>query len=368
MEQKWSETGTKVPQKGDKYRAYCITWNNYTDESIDVCRRTLQKCAYGIFGLEVGESGTPHIQGYFRFKNPISWEGFRKTFLGAHISIAKGDDISNKVYCSKDGKCEEKGTPIAKKQGKRTDLTEVKEQILTGEITTDDIAIENPMMYHQYGRTLQKIEDIAMRKKRRTEMTKGVWLWGETGVGKSHFANALSECKTNYWLPKDGGWWDGYKQEEVVIINEFRGTIQYGELLEMIDKWPYQVRRRGREPLPFTSKYVIITSSMPPEKIFYNLNELDKLDQINRRMTIIEVTKPDLNLTLEQMFGTEVVRGVIVEPSDQIMPAAQIAPAAQESPPSAESPGNVSLRETPPSADPPSVPKRGRGRPRKVRS
>ena len=47
----------------------------------------------------------------------------------------------------------------------------------------DEIVCEDPEQYHQYGRTLHKLEDIALRKKHRTWMTTCDWLWGPTGVG-----------------------------------------------------------------------------------------------------------------------------------------------------------------------------------------
>lgn len=64
------------------------------------------------------------------------------------------------------------------------------------------------------------------------------------------------------------------------------------ELLMMIDKHPnYFVRRRGREPLPFTSKKVIITSSMSPEEVYHNLAENDKLEQLLRRIKVYNLKK-----------------------------------------------------------------------------
>lgn len=97
-------------------------------------------------------------------------------------------------------------------------------------------------------------------------MTEGFWYYGETGVGKSHRAFAEAGDDVYVWVD-DNGWWDGYTGQEVVIINDFRGGIKYNELLQLIDKWPYSVRRRGRPPMPFTSKKIIITSSMSPDQV-----------------------------------------------------------------------------------------------------
>jgi len=156
------------------------------------------------------------------------------------------------------------------------------------------------MIVHQYGRTLDRIEDISMRKIHRTEMTEAVWLWGPTNVGKSHKAFEGYTPETHYLWPNDGRWWDGYRQQNTVIFNDFRGEIPYNVMLQIVDKWPFQVPRRGREPMPFTSKRVIITSSLSPMAVYHNREAEDSLAQLLRRMTVHK---------MEDSFGTEVIRG-----------------------------------------------------------
>ena len=108
-------------------------------------------------------------------------------------------------------------------QGARADLKELKEEIVSGKRTVDEITMDDPMVYHQYGRTLHRIEDIALRKKFRTEMTKGIWYHGTTLKGKSHLAFANFDPETHYVWKDDNGWQDGYMGQEIVIIDDFRG-------------------------------------------------------------------------------------------------------------------------------------------------
>jgi len=267
---------------------WCFTVNNYNDEDIKGLKEI--DCKYIICGAEIGENGTPHIQGYVHFQTDKSLKQLKKMIPRGHLEKCKGNAQHNITYCSKDNNIlYTKGTAPA--QGKRKDLEEVRNDIMEGNITTDDIAVEQPMIYHQYARTLVKIEDIAMRRKFRTEMTEGIWYWGGTGVGKSHTAYQDFNPQTHYNWKDDGGWQDGYVQQPIVIINEFRGEIKYKDLLQLVDKFPYEVRRRNREPMPFTSKTVIITSALPPCEIYKNLNERDSLEQLIRRFKIIELKK-----------------------------------------------------------------------------
>lgn len=245
---------------------------------------------YFIIGEEVCPTTQRlHYQGYVYFYNPktfkqcIDYFGKKKI----HIEVSKGDPKENRAYCSKDDKYEEYGEIPS--QGRRVDLEQIATEIAEGK-KVDDIALENPEIYHQYGRTLSKLEDLRLRKNYRTEMTEGVWYWGRTGVGKSHKAFEGFTPETHYVVRTDDkGWWDGYTQQETVIINDFRGHIPYDSLLRLIDKWPEYVPRRGREPMPFTSKRVIITSSLKPEDVYNRRNDNDCIEQLLRRITVIEL-------------------------------------------------------------------------------
>jgi hypothetical protein len=170
------------------------------------------------------------------------------------------------------------------------DLQQIVNMIVAKEITVDTTSMIYPAIYSKYGRTLHKVEDIMMREKWRTEMTTCDWIHGDTEVINSHIAFNDYPPHTHYKLNlQDKGWWEGYTQQETVIIEGFMGQIPYGELLELIDKWPHSVLRRRREPIPFMSKHIIITSSMLPEQVYHNLSEYDNIEALNRRINIIHV-------------------------------------------------------------------------------
>lgn len=250
------------------------------------------KMRYLCFGSEIcPDTKKHHWQGCVYFKDKVSIKTAQSLLKieSSHMEyIPKSEDPEDAInYCKKEGKFEEYGE--FPKQGKRTDLIELRDQLVDNQTSIDDIIMSNPIMYHQYGRTLDKIEDIVLRKKYRTEMTKGIWYHGGTGVGKSHRAFEGYATETHYNLINDNGWWDGYRQQKVIIINDFRGWLSYNELLQMVDKWPYSVKRRGREPMPFLSELVIITSSLPPEAVFHNRNDQDKIEQLLRRFEVIEL-------------------------------------------------------------------------------
>jgi len=267
-----------------KSRLWCFT--NY-DLKFDYLPLMNEKAKYIIIGREVcPTTNRPHDQGFIYYNNQrASTKAVAKELGKCHVEMCKGTLEQNCNYCSKDSNVREFGTKPD--QGARSDLKCVLNELQIGSTSVDDLVISDPLLYHQYGRTLERAEDIFLRKKFRTRMTECDWIVGPTGTGKSHKAFENFNPETHYVYPNDNGWWDGYKGHPIVIINEFRGQIQYAELLDLIDKWPKTVKRRNREPVPFLAEKIIITSSLRPEEIYYNLHEKDKLAQLYRRVKIL---------------------------------------------------------------------------------
>lgn len=82
-------------------RKWCFTLNNYTAEDVTQLKRIFHDEKY-IIGKEVGEGGTPHLQGYFEFKNPRSFQSVKKLIPKAHIEKCKGSAKQNWKYCTKE--------------------------------------------------------------------------------------------------------------------------------------------------------------------------------------------------------------------------------------------------------------------------
>lgn len=77
-----------------------FTWPNYTESTTTHLQSLGFK--YLCFGYEVAPTtGTPHLQGYIVFNNPITLSSARSKLLGAHVEAARDDSLTNKRYCSK---------------------------------------------------------------------------------------------------------------------------------------------------------------------------------------------------------------------------------------------------------------------------
>lgn len=93
---------TNPPPKS--MRKCCFTLNNHTNTDkqtlLEICKKRNYKI---IVGEEVGEQGTPHLQGYIEFPSPKAWATIKKLLPKAHIERARGNREQNLEYCKKEG-------------------------------------------------------------------------------------------------------------------------------------------------------------------------------------------------------------------------------------------------------------------------
>ena len=111
---------------------WCFTLNNYTQGNIDYIESNAEHFSYCVYGIEVGESGTPHLQGFVSFPNRVRLNYAIEKIGQAHFSVARNVDNSI-AYCKKDGKYKEIGDMPAR-QGTRSDLESFKNAVLAGEL------------------------------------------------------------------------------------------------------------------------------------------------------------------------------------------------------------------------------------------
>lgn len=134
-----------------KCRGWCFTTNNYDDDDIiDVLNTNAD---YICFGLEVGEQGTPHIQGYLYWKNAISFNTVKGLLIKSHIEKARGSPQQNIDYCSKDNDFYEFGD--RPNQGSRSDIDDLKEDILNGS-TVKEVSLNHTNLYMRYSGAIEK--------------------------------------------------------------------------------------------------------------------------------------------------------------------------------------------------------------------
>jgi len=109
-------------------------------------------------------------------------------------------------------------------------------------------------------------------------------LWGPTGVGKSR--RAWEEAGLDAF-PKDPNskFWDGYRGQKHVVIDEFRGTISISHVLRWFDRYPVIVEIKGSSTT-FNASDIWITSNLDPREWYPDIDESTK-DALLRRLDIV---------------------------------------------------------------------------------
>lgn len=238
-------------------RFWMFTLNNPQPEEDP--RRWLSE--YCIWQLEKGEEGTPHYQGYIVFKSNKTPHAVKLINPRAHWELRFGTHEQAKQYCSKE-ETRVSGpwtTGEEPKKGKRTDLIYFKRRLQEG--ATEQDILEDDELYttlQQYPKSLGVHRMLST--KHRNFKTRVLVLYGPPKKGKSHY---WSVAFPGAYVKPVGEWWDGYDQQEVVILDDFYGWLKYAFLLQLLDRYPMYVEVKGGTRV-FNSKIIVITSNKAP--------------------------------------------------------------------------------------------------------
>lgn len=252
---------TSPPQRS---RTWCFTLNNYTTEEEEGCRTI--DTVYKIFGKEVGDQGTPHLQGYLVFANKKSLAQLKKLLPRAHLESAKADAIKNAEYCSKEGDVFEEGErPKTSKEKGENEKNRWKRALEKAQEGDMEWLEENEPHI-----VLMNKAKLLSHKKFKGEILEEIeneWWVGPSGTGKSRKAWA------DYpgLFPKDlNKWWDGYKGQEVVLIEEWspKNDCTASALKKWADRYPFNGQIKGGTLELIRPKKIIVTSNYTIEECF----------------------------------------------------------------------------------------------------
>lgn len=240
-------------------RNWVFTLNNPTAED----KPELWPHQYLIYQKEIGESGTPHLQGYIMFGKMMRLSAVKKLSGTAHWEVRRGTHDQARDYASKEATRApgsepiESGDPPKGAAKKNTDMVEIKKLIDEGK----------PLRYiadHHFGAYMRNYRAIVhyqgISREPRSYKTVVTVTYGPPGVGKSRRLYSL--YPNAYWLSR-GKWWPGYEGQEHVVIDEFYGWFKLDYLLRLLDRYPLKVETKGGN-VEFTSRYLHFTSNVSP--------------------------------------------------------------------------------------------------------
>jgi RNA helicase./Putative viral replication protein. len=288
-------------------RNWCFTYNNptVTDDNnlFESCPSNL-KLKLGITQLERGEAtGTIHYQGYLELKTPVRLAALKNWLPTAHWEKRMGTRLQAIQYCMKEDTRLTGTQPITfgiegslddyvrsltecPSSHSQTNLLELKGMIDSG-CTEIQLAEHD---FNNWARHFRALERYRMlRTVGRSEPSEVIVVVGPTGTGKSRLA---MEYENSYWKQKSI-WWDGYSNQDTVILDEFYGWLPWDTLLRLCDRYPLLVETKGGQT-QFTSKRIIITSNLPPARWYKN----QYMEALYRRISKF-IIMPTSNTKLE---------------------------------------------------------------------
>ncbi len=218
-------------------------------ENITYLIRQLEQCP---------KTGKLHYQGFLQVhpKKRLSW--FKENVHeSCHFEAKRFPGEGAKTYCEKsETRCEGAEGPVevgnCTSMGKSLGLMVYKGRIDKGEsferVRNDDDLFSTGIIHGKSLRDYEQTRHLGVEEAatKRTWYTDCVVLVGRGRVGKTTFIQNHAVGRV-YTLPYVDGkpWWQNYKGEENVVINEFEGQIDNKYMRLLLDKGPMYIEWKG---------------------------------------------------------------------------------------------------------------------------
>lgn len=288
-------------QLNKQCKYWCFTLNNYTPEEVGLLKSMPPPVSYMLFGFEEAPStGTPHLQGYLelsrklRGREVIQLAGLDRASVFSRIK----PQAANVTYCKKSGNFVELGELRVSRQGKRTDLDDVKLAIESGQSELQ-IAESHFSQWVYHRRSFARYRELVTVRRIRTDL-KVIVLHGATGTGKTRFVHEQFPDVEAIGDPTLT-WFDGYNGGPVALIDEFRGKAPCELLLKVFDIYPLRVPVKGGW-IDWRPNIIFVTCNPPPPWSYSDV--YSEIAPLMRRIHVVfKVTKDTTKADIESACG-----------------------------------------------------------------
>lgn len=241
-----------------------------------------------------------HYQGFVQFHTRKRGRTVQRAFRAPtmHVEVRRGSVADAIEYCSLDEWMDKpkgkvagpwmKGTPTY--GPKTTSQNRIVDLVKTG-ATDQEIFEAMPTVFLSSFNGLKRAKDLY--RDYHFQKPKIFIYIGPTGSGKSRTVYQATDPRNRHLV----NLWDksfpfhGYENEENMVLDDFRGELPYGQLLQLLSGNPTPLNYKGGRRLNTTKNYYF-TSSVPVTDWYSDRYECDDLyRRINEYGTVYNMAK-----------------------------------------------------------------------------
>jgi len=139
-----------------------------------------------------------------------------------------------------------------------------------------------------------------MGVKNRRHKTKQLWVYGETGVGKSLLIHTLLQHFHGYEVPEDNGWIEDYNDDfDFIYVDEYNDSFMTGSFLNRLAEGvEMKLKRRGRTPYIKKKNLPLIICSNQSISEVYASQPSRVLDAMRARFLEVEIPEGEKLMVL----------------------------------------------------------------------
>lgn len=277
--------------RGQLYSDWCFTTKEEHVKEIEALQ-----CAsrYLIVGLEEGEDGYLHYQGFLQLQVRKRLETLKLLARTTHFEPRKGTVQQAIAYCKKgDGTPENPSNPCFFEMGEPTHQGE---RVDIKQFVEDSKATDRRSMYEMHPgcmvRYNRAYDDIQRTFAQAQPGARLVWIFGPSGVGKSDYV--VSKYPGHYKKAPTDWWWQGYQGQHVVLIDEVTDAVPYATLLTLCDPGITRLPTKGGD-IASQARLVFCTSNYSPDKVYARETGFkDRWDALLRRCAFFRCERTDV--------------------------------------------------------------------------
>lgn len=244
-------------------------------------------CVYLKGQKEIGANGFEHWQFIAVFNKQVTLNQAKSHFhQSIHLEVSRSSAANEYVWKEDtrvDGSQFELGE-LPKSKARKADWDKVFDAAKSGEFDS----IPKDILIRNYS-AIKRIRVDNMQPPERPDITVHVY-WGKSGVGKTRRAwHEAGEPSDVYIKNPNTKWWDGYRGQKKVIIDEFTGRIDWSYLAVWFDRYPCNVEVKGFS-VPLQATEFWVTSNLTPNNWYPDLTNEQQM-ALQRRICVTEMNE-----------------------------------------------------------------------------